>query len=65
LRHDTIELPIQINGKLRSRIEISMDSAEDDIKKAVLSDPIVNKWLEGKQPKKVIVVKGKLISLVT
>ncbi|MCX5693265.1 MAG: class I tRNA ligase family protein, partial [Candidatus Omnitrophica bacterium] len=61
---DTMELPIQINGKLRSKIEVLSDATEDKIKELVLKDIAVNKWIEGKPPKKIIIVKGKLINLV-
>jgi len=64
LKQDTIEMPIQINGKLRSRIEIDVNAGDDEIREAVMLDPCVKKWLEGKQPKKVIIVKGKLVNVV-
>ncbi|MDO8603149.1 MAG: leucine--tRNA ligase [Candidatus Omnitrophota bacterium] len=64
LNQSTIELPIQINGKLRSKIKAPSAAGEDEIKKLVLNDSLVNKWLEGKEPKKIIVVKGKLVNLV-
>jgi len=64
LSQSIIEFPIQINGKLRSKIEAPSEAGEDEIKKLVLKDPIVIKWLEGKTPKKIIIVKGKLVNLV-
>ena len=64
LIQDTMELPIQINGKLRSKIEVPSDAAEDEIKELVLKDIVVKKWTEGKEPKKIIVVKGRLVNLV-
>jgi len=64
LNQSTIEFPVQINGKLRSKIEAPFDSGEDEIKNLVLKNPVVNKWLEGKAPKKIIIVKGKLVNLV-
>ncbi|PJC48740.1 MAG: leucine--tRNA ligase, partial [Candidatus Omnitrophica bacterium CG_4_9_14_0_2_um_filter_42_8] len=64
LSQSTIEFPIQINGKLRSKIEAPSEAGEDEIKKLVLKDQIVIKWLEGKTPKKIIIVKGKLVNLV-
>jgi len=64
LSQSTIEFPIQINGKLRSKIEAPSEAGEDEIKKLVLKDIVVNKWLEGKAPKKIIIVKGKLVNLV-
>jgi leucyl-tRNA synthetase len=64
LKQSVVELPIQINGKLRSKIEVPSASGEDEIKKLVLKDPVINKWIEGNPPKKVIVVKGKLVNIV-
>lgn len=64
LAKDRITMPIQINGKLRSRIEVASGAGDDEIKKLALQDPDVCKWTQGKAPKKVIVVKGRLINLV-
>ena len=64
LNQSTVELPIQINGKLRSKIEAPSNAGEDEIKKLVLGNPVINKWIEGKLPKKIIIVKGKLVNLV-
>ncbi|MFA5388462.1 MAG: leucine--tRNA ligase [Candidatus Omnitrophota bacterium] len=64
LVQDTIELPIQINGKLRSKIEASLNAGEDEIRAMVMKDIVVNKWTGGKEPKKIIIVKGKLVNIV-
>ena len=64
LAQDRITMPIQINGKLRSRIEVASGAGDDEIKKLALQDPDVCKWTQGKVPKKVIVVKGRLVNLV-
>ncbi len=64
LAQDRITMPIQINGKLRSRIEVASGAGDDEIKKLALQDPDVCKWTQGKAPKKVIVVKGRLVNLV-
>jgi leucyl-tRNA synthetase len=63
-KEDTIEIPVQINGKVRDRITVAADASEDEIKSAALASEIVQKYLEGKEPKKVIVAKGRLVSLV-
>ncbi|MBU1007432.1 MAG: leucine--tRNA ligase, partial [Candidatus Omnitrophica bacterium] len=57
LSQDVITMPIQINGKLRSKIEVAAGSGEEDIRKIALADPDVIKWTQGKPPKKIIVVK--------
>lgn len=59
-----ITLAVQVNGKLRDTITMLADISEENAKKAVLSSEKIQKWLEGKEPKKIIYVKGKLISIV-
>jgi leucyl-tRNA synthetase len=63
-KEDTIELPVQINGKVRDRITVPVDASEEEIKAAALTSEGVQKCLEGKQPKKVIVANKRLVSLV-
>ncbi|GAB4498130.1 MAG: leucine--tRNA ligase [Anaerolineales bacterium] len=63
-KDDVIEIPVQINGKVRDRITVAVDASEEEIKSAVMASEAVQKQLEGREPKKVIVVKGKLVSLV-
>ncbi len=63
-KEDSIELPVQINGKVRDRITVPAEATEDEIKSAALALETVQKFLEGKEPKKVIVAKGRLVSVV-
>jgi leucyl-tRNA synthetase len=58
------EYPVSINGKVRTNINISLDAAQPQVEEIVLANDIVQKWLEGKQPKKIIYVKGKMINVV-
>ena len=58
------EYPIMINGKMRTKISFGLDMPKDDIEKQVLANEIVQKWLEGKAPKKVIVVPKKIVNVV-
>ncbi len=60
----TKDYPVSINGKLRSNLDISLDATEEEVKKLVMQNEIVQKWLEGKEPKKIIFVKGKMINVV-
>jgi len=62
---DEIILNVQINGKIRANLSISRNQSEADLKKRVLMLPEVHKWLNGKEPKKIIIVPGKIISIVT
>jgi leucyl-tRNA synthetase len=54
----------QVNGKVRDEFVVSPDISEEEIKALVLGSEKVQKWLEGKEPKKVIYVTGKLVSIV-
>ncbi|MEW5939278.1 MAG: leucine--tRNA ligase [Chloroflexota bacterium] len=63
-KEDTIELPVQVNGKVRDRIVVPVEAGEEEVKSAALASEIVQKFLEGKEPRKVIVVRGKLVSVV-
>lgn len=62
-KEDTIEIPLQVNGKVRDRITVSADASEDDIKAAALASEIIQKYLDGKEPRKIIVAHGKLVSI--
>ena len=63
-REDSVEMVVQINGKLRSRITVSAEAGEDDARMAAMNDEKTRAALEGKQVVKVIVVKGKLVNIV-
>ena len=58
------DYPISINGKTRVQMKFSLDTSNEEIEKAVLAHEQVIKWLEGKTPKKVIIVKGKIVNVV-
>jgi leucyl-tRNA synthetase len=58
------EYPISINGKLRTTIQISLDASQAEVEGIVLSNEVVQKWLEGKPHKKIIFVKGKMVNVV-
>jgi len=64
LVQDVIELVVQVNGKLRGRITVPAGASEEHIQSAALADANVQKWVEGKPIKKIIVVKGKLVNVV-
>ncbi|MFZ1535203.1 MAG: class I tRNA ligase family protein, partial [Chitinophagaceae bacterium] len=56
--------PIAINGKTRHEITLPLDITQQQVEETVLKDVTVQKWLEGKQPKKIIYVKNKMINVV-
>jgi len=55
---------VQVNGKLRSRFQVAMDTDEETIKEMALSDERIAKFINAKEVKKVIVVKNKLVNIV-
>ncbi|MBN9791966.1 MULTISPECIES: leucine--tRNA ligase [unclassified Pseudonocardia] len=61
---DTVEYPIQVNGKVRSRVTVAADAGQDEIRAAALADEKVVTALDGAEPKKVIVVPGRLVNVV-
>ena len=64
LERDTIELMLQINGKLRGAIEVAVTASKEDIEKAAVSTEAFIKQASGAAPKKVIVVPGRLVNIV-
>lgn len=64
LVEDVITLVVQVNGKVRAKLEVASDISEDDAKAAAMEHENVITWLDSKEPKKVIYIKGKLISIV-
>ncbi|MGH9898650.1 MAG: class I tRNA ligase family protein, partial [Pyrinomonadaceae bacterium] len=63
-RSEQIEIPIQINGKLRSRVIASADATEEDLRTAVLNDEKTRGWLDGHNIVKVIVIPNRLVNIV-
>ncbi|PWH19179.1 MAG: leucine--tRNA ligase [Anaerolineae bacterium] len=63
-KEETITLVIQINGKVRDRVDLPASVSEEDAKKAALESPIVQKHLSGNSPKQVIYVRGRLVNIV-
>ena len=62
---DEVVIAIQVNGKVRGKLSVPTDSSEETLKAQALALPEIQKWLENKEPKKVIVVPNKIISIVT
>jgi len=61
---DTVTLAVQVNGKRRDEIQVAADATNDVIEAAALASPKVQKLLAGRQPKKLIVVPGRLVNVV-
>jgi leucyl-tRNA synthetase len=64
IEKDKIDLIVQINGKVRDKIEVNADISEKEAKELVLSSDKIKSWLNNQEPKKTIFVKGKLINIV-
>ncbi len=64
LVEDTVTLPIQVNGKRRSELTVAKDLDKAAIEALVLEDPAVRKALDGGQPRKLIVVPGRIVNVV-
>ncbi len=58
------EYPIMVNGKLRTKIKFALDMPQPKMQEETLNNPVVQKWLEGTPPKKVIIVPKKIVNIV-
>ena len=63
-KEDMVEIPVQVNGKLRDRVTVPAEASEEEIKAAALASETVKKYLEGKEPRKVIVAQKRLVNVV-
>ncbi len=64
VKEDSFEYPIMINGKLRTKITFELGKNPREIEAETIANEVVQKWLEGKAPKKVVVVPGKIVNVV-
>ncbi len=64
LVESVFEYPVSINGKLRTKMSFALDMPKEAIEKEVLAAEEVQKWIEGKPPKRVIVVPQKIVNIV-
>jgi leucyl-tRNA synthetase len=63
-QEDRVEIPVQVNGKVRDRVTVPADATDDEIRSAALASQIVRKYMEGREPRKVIVAQRRLVSVV-
>jgi leucyl-tRNA synthetase len=63
-REDEITLIVQVNGKVRDRITVPADVSQDGARETALASEVVQRFLDGKKPRKVIVVPGRLVNIV-
>ena len=64
LVESTKNYPIAINGKTRTELNIALDATQQQVEELVLADEVVQKWLDGNPPKKVVYVKNRMINVV-
>ena len=64
LTRTTLELVVQVNGKLRGRIQVAADASRETIESTALAEPSVQAFVQGKDVKKIVVVPGKLVNVV-
>ena len=61
---DTIEIAIQVNGKVRDTVKVFKDISKEDLEKEALNSDIIKKWLEGKEVVKIITIPGRIVNIV-
>ena len=61
---DEIVVPVQVNGKVRSRLTAPADAAESELERLALDDSAIKIHIAGKTVKKVVVARGRLVSIV-
>lgn len=64
LQEDSFEYPVSINGKMRVKLSFATDAPTNEIEASVLANDVVQKWMDGKSAKKVIVVPKKIVNVV-
>jgi leucyl-tRNA synthetase len=64
LAEDSIEIPVQINGKVRGKIKVSTENTEEDVRQKVLSEKAFSAYLDGNSIKKFIYVPKKIVNVV-
>ena len=64
LIQSTIELVVQVNGKVRGKIQVGVDAPKDMVEKQAINEPNVQRFIEGNTVRKIIVVPGRLVNIV-
>ena len=64
LKEDDFEYPVMINGKMRTKLSFPADATKEEVEAGAMANEVVQRWLDGKTPKRVIVVPKKIINLV-
>ena len=64
LVQDSVEVVIQVKGKVRGKLQVPSSADKEELERLALASDVAQKWLEGADPRRVIVVPGKLVNLV-
>ena len=64
LVEDSITLPVQVNGKKRGEVSVAADASKEEIEALVMSSDEIRRYMEGKDPKRLIVVPGRIVNVV-
>jgi leucyl-tRNA synthetase len=62
---ETIELPVQVDGKLRDRLVVTPDTPADEIERMALASEHVQRYLAGREPARIVQIPGRLVNVVT
>mgnify|MGYP004502804485 FL=1 len=61
---DTIEIAVQVNGKVRDTVKVNKDISKEELEKEALTSEIIKKWLENKEIVKIITIPGRIVNIV-
>lgn len=64
VKEETVTLIVQINGRVRDRISVPAGTPDEELKNLALGSDKIKRQMENKEPRKIIVVKGKLVNIV-
>jgi leucyl-tRNA synthetase len=64
IQENNHKYPVSFNGKMRFMLELPLSMSKDEIQQAVLAHEISKKWMDGKRPKKIIIIPGKIVNIV-
>ena len=64
LVENSFNYPVSINGKTRTSMEFALDANRADMEKDIVQNKVIQKWLDGKEPKKIIIVPGRIVNVV-
>ncbi|AMV61303.1 Leucyl-tRNA synthetase [Pediococcus damnosus] len=64
LEESTVQIVLQVNGKVRSHMQVAKDTGKDELEKLALADKTMEEWLDGKTVRKVIAIPNKIVNIV-